>query len=426
MPVINALSSDESFGFEALRAAGHSNYGGSDIAECLAICSRIRPGNLDEWMREWSRAGDRAARNGSRSASVKNTVSAYEAFLRASTYYRTAEFFCREDPFHDEVGKRLVDQSVDAFREAMKYCGLCVLEDVKIPYEETTLPALMYKPPVNAPLPFGREDRSERRPTIIVNSGYDSTKEEAWTSLAAAGVARGFNVLAFEGPGQGAALREQRLFFRPDWEKVLVPVVNYAVKQRRDVDGDALFICGESMGAYLVARGATVEHRARALIFNDGLYDFSSCLNGKLPFFLRYLIDNGYDSMADRLFAWGKAESTGNRWALDNGKWTFGVTSEAELVRRYREYTLEGRADQIVTPCLILNPEIDHFFTNQASVLREHLHNCETEFVTFTQEDGSETHCHQGASARLNEVIFDYIAEKLAEGDKPAEGAKRP
>lgn len=67
----------------------------------------------------------------------------------------------------------------------------------------------------------GAHDSGTARPTVIYNSGYDSTLEEAYFAVGAAALSRGYNVLAFDGPGQGAALRVQGLVFRPDWEKVV-------------------------------------------------------------------------------------------------------------------------------------------------------------------------------------------------------------
>jgi alpha-beta hydrolase superfamily lysophospholipase len=56
------------------------------------------------------------------------------------------------------------------------------------------------------------------RPTVVFNSGYDSTLEEAYFTIAVAALRRGYNVIAFDGPGQRAALRQQQLVFQPDWE----------------------------------------------------------------------------------------------------------------------------------------------------------------------------------------------------------------
>lgn len=47
------FKSNDIFSYKALRAAGYSNYGGADLAEVAAICSRIRPGDENGWVREW-------------------------------------------------------------------------------------------------------------------------------------------------------------------------------------------------------------------------------------------------------------------------------------------------------------------------------------------------------------------------------------
>lgn len=73
------------------------------------------------------------------------------------------------------------------------------------------------------------------RKTLIVQTGFDGTAEELYFTRAVFALERGYNVLLFEGPGQGGALREQQLYFRPDWENVVTPVVDYLLA-RKDVD----------------------------------------------------------------------------------------------------------------------------------------------------------------------------------------------
>ena len=65
------------------------------------------------------------------------------------------------------------------------------------------------------------DDSGAPRPTIIYTSGYDSTSQECYFVLAVAALRRGYNVLAFDGPGQGGALHLQKLVMRPDWEAVI-------------------------------------------------------------------------------------------------------------------------------------------------------------------------------------------------------------
>ena len=240
---------------------------------------------------------------------------------------------------------------------------------------------------------------------------YDSTMSEGWFAIGAAALARGYNFLAFDGPGQGAALRRQKLYFRHDWEHVLTPVVNYALT-RADIDADAIAIFGWSMGGYLVARAATQEHRARAIILDDGVYDFGSAFRVQQPVFIQKLVELEYDSTCDWIFGCVQSLSTGIRWGLRNGKWTFGMRFVSEFMRAVKKYTLEGLSHNIVTPCLVLDAENDHFLKGQPEMLCKHLQ-CEHELISLKAEEGGDTHCHQGAFYRLHQVIFDYLETRL-------------
>jgi alpha-beta hydrolase superfamily lysophospholipase len=74
---------------------------------------------------------------------------------------------------------------------------------------------------------------------LLCTGGYDGTCEELFFIIAGGALERGYNVLVFDGPGQGGALVLQKLPMRPDWENVVTPVVDYLLK-RRDVDPPAL------------------------------------------------------------------------------------------------------------------------------------------------------------------------------------------
>lgn len=65
-----------------------------------------------------------------------------------------------------------------------------------------------------------------------------------------AAVASGYNVLAFEGPGQGLTVRlDQYLTFRYDWEVVVEQVAAYA-QTLPSVNGTEFILWGESFGGY--------------------------------------------------------------------------------------------------------------------------------------------------------------------------------
>ena len=142
-------------------------------------------------------------------------------------------------------------------------------EILDISYGTTTLPGYFF--PVVAD---GRP-----RPTVILLGGYDGTAEELYFFNGAAALARGYNVLAFDGPGQGAALLQQGLVLRPDFENVLTPVLDY-LGSRGDVDPGRVGLIGLSLGAHLAPRAVSAEHRIAACVADCGSFDlFASALN---------------------------------------------------------------------------------------------------------------------------------------------------
>ena len=90
------------------------------------------------------------------------------------------------------------------------------------------------------------------------------------------------------------------------------------------------------------------------------------------------------------------AHSTYLRWSAGNSRWTFGVTSAAEALRQMRAYTMEGIADRITCPTLVLDPENDQFFRGEPRRIFDALR-CPKELITFTAAEGAGEHCQEGA-----------------------------
>ncbi|MGW4248910.1 alpha/beta hydrolase family protein [Nocardia sp. NPDC004722] len=394
------LFDDESFSYEALRAAGFAGYGGAELGEVIATASRIPDGDEAAWLREWEATAARVHAIGETAAKAGHRVSAREALLRASNYYRTAEFYRRDDPAHDPVPRELSRLARETFWDAAQLLDTPV-HPVAIPYADTTLPGYL----------FLADDTGQARPTVIFNSGFDSTLEESWFALAAAAVARGYHVLAFDGPGQGAVIREQGLTFRHDWEAVITPVVDFALT-RPEIDPDRIALFGYSLGGYLAARAAAFEHRLAALILDDGLFDYHAAHVRMMPPFLADWIASGRDEEANAVASLMMAVNTTMRWALRNGQWTFGVSSPAEYVRATADYTLAGVVDGIQCPTIVFDAENDLFFQGEAPRVYEAL-TCEKELITGTAAEGAGEHCHAGAMVLTHQRMFDWLDEAL-------------
>ena len=395
------LFDDESFSFETLRTAGFAVYGGADLGEVLATARDIREDDETTWHQAWKATAQRVAKIGEQALASGHRVSAREALLRASNYYRTAANFLLEKPATDPEMALLSAGQHDTFAAAAALFDTPV-QAVSIQYEDTTLPAYL----------FLVDNSGVARPTIIYNSGYNSSREESYFAIAAAALRRGYNVLAFDGPGQGAVLREEKLVMRPDWEAVITPVVNYALT-RGEIAADKIVLFGYSLGGYLVARAAAFEHRVAALILNDGIHDFHAAFASSLPPFLWSWIEAGRDDVAVPVLTMLTAVNRQVRWGLRNGMWVFGANSFADLIRRAKDYTLDGIAQQIVAPTLIMDAENDQFLKGQPQLVEKALTGASTTLVTLTENEGAGEHTHAGGLARAHQTMFDWLDATL-------------
>ncbi|WP_224403504.1 alpha/beta hydrolase [Pseudonocardia sp. ICBG1034] len=159
------LFDDESFSFEALRAAGYAAYAGADLGEVLVTCRDIPEGDHDAWSTRWAATAARVELIGRDAQAAGHRVSAREALLRASNYYRTADFYRRENPAQDTESARLATSSQQTFADAVTLFDTPV-RAVEIPYEDVSLPGYL----------FLVDDSGARRPTVLFHGGYDSTR----------------------------------------------------------------------------------------------------------------------------------------------------------------------------------------------------------------------------------------------------------
>ncbi|MEH7107038.1 alpha/beta hydrolase family protein [Bacillus sp. JJ1764] len=390
------IFNDDTFSFELLRTLSYAPFGGADIGECLATAYRIREGDMESWYTEWYKTAERVFAYGEESLERGKLVNAKENYLRASNYYRTAEFFLhgnQQDPrILDTWGK-----SRHAFHKAIKLLNISV-EKVEIPYEDTTIPGYFYS--VDKKI----------RPTLLVHGGFDSTGEELYFEVGVSALERGYNCLTFEGPGQGSVIREQKIPFRYDWEKVVTPVVDYLVT-RSEVDTKKIALLGISLGGYLAPRAAAFEHRLAACIANDGLFSNQFREMGR-KFYQGSEEEFNKPAFMEEFVQFLMRQSTNVQWAIENGMFTYGASSVIDLIEKTDAITLEGVADKIKCPTLVCEAEADHFFAGQPKMLYDAL-TCPKTFLSFTAEDGAEEHCQFGALVYFNQRMFEWLDETL-------------
>ena len=164
-------------------------------------------------------------------------------------------------------------------------------EKVGIPYEGILMPGYFFRP----------EKNSGPLATIIFNNGSDGSTSGMWTCGVAAALERGYAALVFDGPGQNSMLWLQNIPFRHDWEKVIIPVVDF-LRRREDVDPYRIVLSGISQGGYWILRALAFEHRIAAGIADPGVMDVSVSFLRELPREMRDLLDDGKEKELTKLW----------------------------------------------------------------------------------------------------------------------------
>jgi len=391
---------DDLLDAQVLRAVGAAPFGGADVGECLAAAGRVRGDDLDSWYGAWAAAAARVREIAETAEAAGQRETARLAWLRVCTYERTAGVMLLGPP----LDERLVDSNArqtEAFRRAGALMD-AEPEWLEIPYEGTTLPG------------FFLRAGDGRRATVILTNGYDGTVEEMYFSSGAAALARGYNVLAFDGPGQGGALIRQGLTLRPDWEAVVTPVVDVALA-RDDVDPARVALIGWSLGAHLAPRAAAAEHRLAACVADCGAYDLYAGFIARLgPLASSYEKGGRVATTAVREMLEHLVKSPTGGWGLRRGMLVHGLDHPLDYVEALRDYTLEGRADQIRCPTWVCRAEGDDISASASQLVAALT--CPHEYVEFTAAEGAGDHCEAGARMLYHARSFGWLDALLEPG----------
>ncbi|KAI9692431.1 MAG: hypothetical protein M1822_006662 [Bathelium mastoideum] len=414
------LSSDASFHFELVRNIVHVPYHGSDVNEILHVANSLVPGDFESFYSEFSALAERTLAHAEKStpSTASGKVSAREAYFRASTYYRAADFY-----LHGNAA----DPRIEQLWEKQTACFNAAIALLPIPGQRHTLHADDFDIPIVFYSAAAKpEAQNGPRPTIILGNGFDGAQEEMLHTGGFAALRRGWNVVTYEGPGQPSVRRApQYRGFIPDWERVVTPVVDWLFAHAKDLEIDTgkLGLWGESMGGYLAPRAAAFEHRLAAVFAVDGIYDT----------YAAFIKITGAKGVA--LFEAGNAEEfntyirewirgpdapTVARWGVSHGLWSLSdgapdsfydskePITPYDFFSKMRRFSLEDVVDKIQCPVLVADAESDLFFKGQPEELASKLGR-KGEWTEFKNVDGAGEHCHSGAGLLRAQVVFDWF-----------------
>ena len=401
MPIdnVHALNvfRDSLFNAQFLRFLGHTGAGGADIGECYAAASSIREGDGESWYAGWHGLGERTESQAEASLGLGHTVSARLGLLKASNYYHAAYLFMMQ-PKPDarllaayRAQRRAFEKATTLFPDWGRR--------IEIPFEQRHLHGYYY--PSQSPGP---------RPVLIVTGGYDSTAEEAYFFSGPAALARGYHVVTYDGPGQGAELIENGQVFRPDWETVLRAVMAW-VQQQPNVDSTKIAQLGISFGGYLGPRAASGVEGLAATIADPGQQSLLEEFRTRLPKFVAGQVPNGNKFLLMIL------ERVMNRrmrhltegWALRRGLWVHGVETPLQYLKLTEQYVTDG--SKIRCPILICSAENDDIGQTADALFSDVVSQKSRSY--FTADEGAAGHCESLGRSTFNMRAFDWLDQIL-------------
>jgi pimeloyl-ACP methyl ester carboxylesterase len=369
----------------------------TDIGECFDTASRIDEANEYSWPDEWIKTGDRLNALGNACSKEHHPLTAGESYLRSSTYYRAA-LHRYPDPTHALV-KELSLKVIRNYNAALTRLSV-PYESVSIPYTDTCLPGYFFRAPVKA---------RKKAPVIIFHSGRDAWAEDnLW--IAEYAVKRGYHCLLFDGPGQGKVIRLQDLPFRPDWENVITPVVDF-LAQDKTVDIKKSVLMGFSMGGFLAPRAVTIEKRIKLCVANPGVLNWGesvfTSLNYLIPQLMPLFFAGDYDLFDEKLEEYMQ-ENAFIRWGIIDEMWKHGASKPSALLLKLQQYSSENIVTNITCRTLVVDGTGEEFSRGQAKKLFDAL-TCPKDFILFTEEDTAYLHCQPGALSISYTRIFNWI-----------------
>jgi hypothetical protein len=400
--------------FDTLFAFGGAAYGCAEFGELATAVNRVNAAGAsyqtyyDTFLALARRVGAQADQE----LAAGHVASARTAYLRAASYYDLCLYFI--------LGTTARAQEAGAYA-AMQRCWQRAsqlfdppFEPVRIPYGRSWLPGYLLRP----------DTRPVRRPTVILNNGEDAQNVRMYAFGGAAAIERGYNALIFEGPGQGSMLFQRQIPFRPDWENVITPIVDY-LRSRPDVDPSRIALSGSSLGGELVIRAAAFEHRLAAVVADPGF----------LSVWLSW--QTGYPPITS-LFAHGATKEQ------VNDAWQKKIVPTLDAVKRFslaklsegygRQYLLAARAGQVfsdlydlgttlmqfsvaevaarvTTPTLVTAYEDDELVippSGQGTQVYKLLRT-DKQYHYFTAAEGAQEHCAPMAPQTRNQAVYDWL-----------------
>ncbi|MHA2117199.1 MAG: alpha/beta hydrolase family protein [Candidatus Thorarchaeota archaeon] len=384
------------------RTLQYAYVGAATNGECLYAARRIDYRDGESWIREWSELAKRVEEQAQESMNRGHKISARTGFLRASNYYRTAEY--GTPPDHPEFHS-LWKKSVDCFQKAGELFD-SPIERVEIDFEGKKLPGYLWRP----------DNSGENRPTLIAAGGNDTSLEELVFLCGFDAVERGYNFFTFEHHGHRGAVHLYEDFVKQGNYETLYGVALDWLSQQPGVD-KRIALTGFSFGGYVASRVATYERRIKAVIPSSPLIDLDTMTRAfwlAIPKWIPMRIIGW-------LFFRALKKSPLRKALKEYSDWTTGVfgqvfTSIEEKLELMHDWKIPI-SDLEKTACPALGLVSDREGDELLRQARQYIDTISSSkkdlYVLSLEKDGSNDHCQLDNRIRANQIMFDWLDKEF-------------
>ena len=313
--------------------------------------------------------------------------------------YELAAFYLGAN---DPRKHRFIDAMSASFDQAHR--GLALTRHA-IPYRGRELTAMRWEadPTDRAQAPAGTPR------TLVMMNGFDGYAEEI-IDFASHFPPRPFDVIAFDGPGQGHTVLAG-MPLEPQWERPTNAVMDYF-----GIESAAAL--GVSFGGYLVMRAAAHCPRISHVIAFDMMYRLLDGLTLPLPRALRPIADAIVGNpmpawLIDAAMRIAPRFNADLSWKLQQASHLTGLHRPSQVLRAFGDYTMEPLEGRITQPCLVLAGDADQYVPfERLGDVRRALRNAESLDVrTFrrAQDPDMAQHCQIGDLDRAFAMMGGWL-----------------
>ena len=370
-------------------ALSSAPWGGAEIGEVHRVGLRLkdRLGDDDAWFREWTAMAETLEAKGRALASSSHAVSAAGYLGRAANYYHVGERFLQPK---SAAGLEAYRRGVESFRLAARLMPRPRVEPVEVPYEGTSLPALL----VHAdPAPL----QGRKAPAMVFFDGFDVTKEIQYFKGVPDLAARGIACLIVDGPGNGESIRFRNLPLHHETERYATAAYEY-LAGRGTFDPQRIGVMALSLGGYYAPRAAAYEPRFACCIAWGAIWDY-------------------WQTWKDRLDRLARNEALSLSVPWEHLLWVFGVATKEEALRRLEGFRLEAAAPRIRCPFLLVHGEGDRQIAlDVARRCYDAVGSTRKELKVFTREEGGYQHCQSDNVSIGTAYMWDWVEDVLLRG----------